>query len=925
MKFALRIFLLVALLAVETYTLYGQQKFGRVQGSIKPLYPLNLIMQDLIESPDGGVVCLMTAQDTLYTIVLNEAFVFEKVPRGEATVRFMHINFEPVEKEIVITEETECLLSPEMKTRNIQEIVVEGEAPLIRVIGDTIRFNAAALKMMEGDVALDILRQVPGAEISDSGIKIFGQNVTRTYVNKRLVFGTNVLSALKYLPAEEVTSIDTYMEQEELNKIIHNTDQRVRVLNIRTKNPIVAAVAANALGSYGRDFGSAGKDRYHLGAVGNFFSEKLLLAGNVLWNNTNRMSNSPQEIMQTVLPDNAENKRIYANAGIEKVWFKDTKNPQGNFRLKLDYTFDRNRMLSENRTQYIYLPSEEYSSREADNNLMYGDFSTVHRATASFYVRQPGWSIGLENNLNFSDDETENTQIAMTMLNGDVRRNRLTSQADRSFLNSTHNAYARLSGKKLSANVSVNYQRNAGDGNGVRIDSLASGPLKKIVETEPFGVGHKVNAAAGMTLYAFDNVSFHFKYGYSYEYSVNRRMAVDWSAPEQPKTDTVNSYDYTRNYHRHNGSISSSFNINSMLLEISAAIVSASVARNEFFPGPLHDRRRATAFLPGIDFSLDGSNSKSITYTTDILLPSVEQWRDQLDTRNPTHLRVGNPDLRREYLHQVVLEYNIFTPGKPYSIRMHLDANVIGNTIADKTVYFTEQTVLPGYNYTVEPQTTLTTYENMGSTVNLDGTMNYSRSVKAIGCRLTAGARFGYNSTPSFVGEQKNRTTIYSPGLTLAVATNFSRKFNLSVTNSDSYIHSINTLGQTDRMMRFGVSARLNSRFLKSCFLSVQYNLSYYKNLSDRIPDRSTQTLNAVAGMQFAKQNLEVSLSAHDILNNNTRFQSSVQDNYIMNRWITSFGRFYTLNVAWKLFRSKSGLMQPKGILMHNGSIETAE
>lgn len=65
---------------------------------------------------------------------------------------------------------------------------------------------------MEGEKVLEILRQMPGVDVSDGGVKIFGKAVERTYVNNRLLFGEDPTTALKQLEAEEVASIHSYDE-----------------------------------------------------------------------------------------------------------------------------------------------------------------------------------------------------------------------------------------------------------------------------------------------------------------------------------------------------------------------------------------------------------------------------------------------------------------------------------------------------------------------------------------------------------------------------------------------------------------------------------------------------------------------------------------------------------------------------------------
>ncbi|MCK9305606.1 MAG: hypothetical protein M0P27_09460, partial [Bacteroidales bacterium] len=235
-------------------------------------------------SPDGAAIMLITRQDTLYTVVVNGTFLFENLPLGPARLSLSHLTYEIAGKkelEIEIKPRTLVEISTVEKVMPLDMITVEGQVPLISMSGDTLRFNAAAVKLLEGDLALEILRQVPGVEISDSGIKVLGQNVRRTYINSRMIFGTNTMTALSYIPADEVVSINTYEEYENKDSLSRREgDQRVRVLDIRTKSPMITAVTGHALISYGRDLEPQERNRYGAGITSNFFSEPLLLSCN---------------------------------------------------------------------------------------------------------------------------------------------------------------------------------------------------------------------------------------------------------------------------------------------------------------------------------------------------------------------------------------------------------------------------------------------------------------------------------------------------------------------------------------------------------------------------------------------------------------------------------------------------------------------
>ncbi|MBR6246545.1 MAG: hypothetical protein IKR15_04225, partial [Bacteroidales bacterium] len=100
----------------------------------------------------------------------------------------------------------------EDKPQEIAAAYASAEAKPVTHKGDTVIFNAAAVRTMEGDYAVEILRQMPGVEIKDGSIYVNGEKVRRTYVNGILLFGDDPSSALTNILAEEVTTIKAYDE-----------------------------------------------------------------------------------------------------------------------------------------------------------------------------------------------------------------------------------------------------------------------------------------------------------------------------------------------------------------------------------------------------------------------------------------------------------------------------------------------------------------------------------------------------------------------------------------------------------------------------------------------------------------------------------------------------------------------------------------
>lgn len=116
-------------------------------------------------------------------------------------------------------------------------MVVEGRARLVSQRGDTLVYNATALRTMEGDEAFRLLEQLPGVEVDEGGsVTIQGEKLARIYVNGRTIFGESPAAALNTLLAGDVAKLEVYDEATD-DEIRQNRRfaEKQKVMNIRTK------------------------------------------------------------------------------------------------------------------------------------------------------------------------------------------------------------------------------------------------------------------------------------------------------------------------------------------------------------------------------------------------------------------------------------------------------------------------------------------------------------------------------------------------------------------------------------------------------------------------------------------------------------------------------------------------------------------
>ena len=126
---------------------------------------------------------------------------------------------------------------PPKKAHTLKEVVIKGKPNPVRVMQDTIEYNAAAYQVLEGDNVADLLKQLPGLEVDDGyNVTTMGKGMTKLRVNGKDFFTSNVKDFIARLPAEIVAKIqviDDYGDQANFTGI--RMAEPIKLLNIVTK------------------------------------------------------------------------------------------------------------------------------------------------------------------------------------------------------------------------------------------------------------------------------------------------------------------------------------------------------------------------------------------------------------------------------------------------------------------------------------------------------------------------------------------------------------------------------------------------------------------------------------------------------------------------------------------------------------------
>lgn len=218
---------------------------------------------DNISSMRRNVTLKMTIQDssteepvsfaTVYLIPQNDTTItnfavagvdgtveMKDVISGKYQVNVEIIGYKPYNKVHNLTkwEENLGIIKLEENPEYIDAATVSAVGNAISVQGDTLTYNASSFRVMENAMLEDLLKKMPGMEVSSDGtVKVNGETVDKITVGGRTFFFNDPAMALKNLPAkivDKIKVIDKKKDEAEFSGV-STRDEKEKVMDVELK------------------------------------------------------------------------------------------------------------------------------------------------------------------------------------------------------------------------------------------------------------------------------------------------------------------------------------------------------------------------------------------------------------------------------------------------------------------------------------------------------------------------------------------------------------------------------------------------------------------------------------------------------------------------------------------------------------------
>ena len=223
------------------------------------------------------------------------SFKIEGIKAEKCLVRASFIGYNTVDKSVNVTKGQDNSVGRiylKEDSKQLAEVSIQAEATPVVVRDDTVVFNADAFHVTEGAMVEDLVKKLPGAEISSDGkLTVGGKEVTKILIGGKEYFANDPQVTLKNLPANMVKDIKTYdkkSEQAELTGI--DDDDEEFVLDFTVRKSMLDSWIGNIWGGIGHDINGPDDYRYDGHLDMNQFDDKGNMAIIANINNTNNTS-----------------------------------------------------------------------------------------------------------------------------------------------------------------------------------------------------------------------------------------------------------------------------------------------------------------------------------------------------------------------------------------------------------------------------------------------------------------------------------------------------------------------------------------------------------------------------------------------------------------------------------------------------------
>ena len=867
---------------------------------------------------------------------------------GKYLLKITSVGYKPTVKRIQISEDKNLAMGNVVIGADaimLKGAVVTAMAQKVSLKEDTFVYNSAAYRTPEGSVVEELVKRLPGAEVSDDGtIKINGKEVKKILVDGKEFMTGDTKTALKNLPTSIIDKIKAYDEKSDLSKVTGIDDgEEQTVLDFGVKKGMNKGVISNI------DLGVGNKNRYNMRGMGGYFANNnrfMLFAnanntsdrgfgggpGRGFWGGANGLNASKMigANYNYELKDKFKfNTSLRWNHSDGDVWSsRSSENFMGtssSFSNSLSQSYSRSNSwngnirlewMPDSMTNILFRPSISWSSSDG---LSGSQSASYNKDPYTITTKDPLSEEGIEemekaeamvnsqltNGITYSDNNNINGMLQINRKLGNKGRN-ITFRVDAKYTDNDS--------KSISLNNAKLYLVQTAEGK----DSTYQTNRYNLTPSKNYSYAGQLTYSEPLWKATFLQFSYKFTYSYSksdrstYDFS-KYAMSGDheyrgWDSYLNPfaghlndyRDDNLSRFSEYRNYN-HDIQVMMRFIRQKYNLNFGVMVQPQQSKYIQDYQGVHVDTvRNVVNVSPTLDFRYRFSKMSNlrINYRGTTSQPSISQLLDITDNSDPLNISMGNPGLKPSFTQNFRLFYNNFVQNHNKGIMTFVNFSTTNNSISNKVTYY---------------ETTggrITRPENINGNWNAMGAFMFNCSIDSAGVwNINTGAHANYNNYVSYLSldkksdSQKNttRSITWRQNLSFSYRNDWAE---FSLDGTLTYNKAKNKLQPTSNLetwqFSYGPSMTLTAPWGTS--LNSSLSINSRRGYNDSSMNTDEFVWNAQLSQGFLKgKPLTIMLQFYDLLRQQSTFSRAISATSRTDTEYNAINSYAMLHVVYRL------------------------
>jgi len=911
-----RILLGLSLMLAATMT-YAQ---GALTGKI--------VDNDSGEPVMSATVSLLKTDSTMVTGVASGqdgTFSLRAPSNGRYIVRITYVGYLPQYRSVSVSG-NQALGTFSLKANAIllKGAEVTKNAAKVTVKDDTFMYNAAAYRTPEGSVMEELVKKVPGAEVSDDGtLKINGKEVKKIKVDGKEFFTGDTKTAMKNLPTSVIERLKVYDEKSDLSKVTGIDDgNETTVLDVQMKRGMNRGTFGNIMLGYGtekrystRAMAATFKDNFRLMAMGNANNvndrgfpggggrfgggrqgltatkmgglnfnyekkDKLKWDGSVRWNHSDGDAYSKTA---------SENFVATAGSFANSISQRYSRSNSWNANMRVEWKPDT-------MTNITFRPTASWSTSDGLNTSTSASFNK----DPYLYLTDPltqlmtmddtdSIRVNFRNNRSLSYSKSTN-------MNGQLQLNRKLSSDGRNLTLRLTGGYSDSKSNNLSTSQVTLYQLRNYLGTA---DSTYFTNRYNLTPSKTWNYTAQLTYSEPIMKATF----LQFSYQFEYRHNESDRNTYDFSDPLSLAQSFFNggTMDYRQwdtflgpvgNWQTHrDDSLSRYSQYDNYIHELSLQLrvirekynfnvgvrfePQSNKFRQDYFGVDTTVTRNVLNWSPTLDFRYRFSKISNlrINYRGRSSQPSISQMLIITDNSDPLNITMGNPSLKPSFTNSFNFWYNNYIEKHQRAIMANLAFSTTSNSISNLVTY-NEQT-----------GGRITRPENISGNWNTNGRFMFNTAVDTAGYwNVNTWTDFGYEHRVGYVSLDRKSSSQRNTTFTTTVGERLAGSYRNSwieveLNGALNYTHTRNLLQTNNNLdtwqFSYGGSIHLTAPW--GTQLNTSMNMNSRRGYTDKSLNTNELIWNAQISHSFLRgKPLSVMLQFYDILQRQSNFSRSI-------------------------------------------------